>query len=99
MIRPAPLRLTARSIAALSVLLILGLLAPPVAGGAPEGQMTWAVHVSLAPTWFDPAETVGIITPFMLPSQLSTGVGRTVMRADARGDGKASHRAYTCPLS
>jgi hypothetical protein len=23
------------------------------------------VHVSLAPTWFDPAETVGIITPFM----------------------------------
>jgi peptide/nickel transport system substrate-binding protein len=27
--------------------------------------MTWAVHVSLAPTWFDPAETPGIITPFM----------------------------------
>jgi peptide/nickel transport system substrate-binding protein len=23
------------------------------------------VHVSLAPTWFDPAETAGIITPFM----------------------------------
>jgi peptide/nickel transport system substrate-binding protein len=28
--------------------------------------MTWAVHVSLAPTWFDPAETSGIITPFMI---------------------------------
>ena len=28
--------------------------------------MTWAVHVSLAPTWFDPAETPGIITPFMI---------------------------------
>ena len=28
--------------------------------------MTWAVHVSLAPTWFDPAETSGIITPFMV---------------------------------
>jgi peptide/nickel transport system substrate-binding protein len=28
--------------------------------------MTWAVHVSLAPTWFDPAETPGIITPFMV---------------------------------
>jgi peptide/nickel transport system substrate-binding protein len=27
--------------------------------------MTWAVHVSLAPTWFDPAETSGIITPFL----------------------------------
>src|SRR5262249_26887910 len=24
------------------------------------------VHVSLAPTWFDPAETSGIITPFMV---------------------------------
>jgi peptide/nickel transport system substrate-binding protein len=28
--------------------------------------MTWGVHVSLAPTWFDPAETSGIITPFMV---------------------------------
>jgi ABC-type transport system substrate-binding protein len=28
--------------------------------------MTWAVHVSLAPTWFDRAETSGIITPFMV---------------------------------
>src|SRR5256712_4044720 len=33
---------------------------------APEGQMTWAVHFSLAPPWFDPAETSGIITPFMV---------------------------------
>ena len=32
---------------------------------APQDQLTWAVHVSLAPTWFDPAETPGIITPFM----------------------------------
>ncbi len=39
-------------------------LAPAVA--APDGQMAWAVHVSLAPTWFDPAETSGIITPFMV---------------------------------
>jgi peptide/nickel transport system substrate-binding protein len=31
----------------------------------PEGTMTWGVHVTLAPTWFDPAETPGIITPFM----------------------------------
>ena len=33
---------------------------------APEGQMTWAAHISLAPTWFDPAETPGIGTPFMI---------------------------------
>src|SRR6266850_1168887 len=34
--------------------------------GGPEGQLTWGVHISLAPTWFDPAETPGIITPFMV---------------------------------
>ena len=36
------------------------------ASAAPSGQMTWASHVALAPTWFDPAETSGIITPFMI---------------------------------
>jgi peptide/nickel transport system substrate-binding protein len=29
------------------------------------GQLTWAIHVTMAPTWFDPAETAGVITPFM----------------------------------
>ena len=33
---------------------------------APAGQLTWAVHISLAPTFFDPAETPGLITPFMV---------------------------------
>jgi peptide/nickel transport system substrate-binding protein len=32
----------------------------------PNGQLTWGIHVSLAPTWFDPAETPGLITPFMV---------------------------------
>lgn len=32
----------------------------------PKGRLTWGVHVSLAPTWFDPAETSGIITPYMV---------------------------------
>ena len=40
--------------------------APALGAAAPEGQMTWAVHVALAPTWFDPAETSGIITPFVV---------------------------------
>lgn len=33
--------------------------------GESSGQMTWAVHVTIAPTWFDPAETSGVITPYM----------------------------------
>jgi peptide/nickel transport system substrate-binding protein len=52
----------------LAVLLALfaSLVAASPGAAAPEGQMTWAVHVSLAPTWFDPAETPGIATPFMV---------------------------------
>lgn len=42
------------------------LSAAPAPKGEPSGQMTWAVHVTIAPTWFDPAEVPGIVTPFML---------------------------------
>ena len=49
----------------LSAALLPAALAPR-ADAAPEGQLTWAVHVSLAPTWFDPAEAPGIITPYMI---------------------------------
>jgi peptide/nickel transport system substrate-binding protein len=41
------------------------LLAAPAQKDEPSGQMTWAIHVTIAPTWFDPAETTGIITPYM----------------------------------
>ena len=57
---------------ALTVLVALALLSCVLAGpgaalaAGPAGQLTWAVHVSLAPTWFDPAETPGIITPYMV---------------------------------
>ena len=39
---------------------------PGAAWAGPEGRITWGVHISLAPTWFDPGETPGIITPFMI---------------------------------
>ncbi len=52
----------ARSV--LVALIVLSAAAP--AAAAPEGQMTWGIHISLAPTWFDPAETPGIATPFMV---------------------------------
>ncbi|HWN55995.1 MAG TPA: ABC transporter substrate-binding protein, partial [Methylomirabilota bacterium] len=51
---------------ALAVFLVLGPWAAFPSAAAPEGQVTWAVHVSLAPTWFDPAETQGVIVPFMV---------------------------------
>jgi peptide/nickel transport system substrate-binding protein len=54
------------------VLLVLAAGVTPVAAApegraaAPVGQMTWALHFALAPTWFDPAETSGIITPYVV---------------------------------
>jgi peptide/nickel transport system substrate-binding protein len=53
----------------LSALLLVLFLAVPVApagAAGPDGQITWGVHITLAPTWFDPAEAPGIITPFMV---------------------------------
>ena len=39
---------------------------PALAADEPGGQMAWALHFSLAPTLFEPAETAGLITPFMI---------------------------------
>src|SRR6266851_4526725 len=52
----------------LLALAALGLAAgvPRQAVAAPQGQLTWALHVSLAPLWFDPADTQALITPFMV---------------------------------
>jgi ABC-type transport system substrate-binding protein len=52
----------------LSMLIFAAILIVPDRGRAepPSGQMTWAVHFSLAPTFFDPGETPGLITPFLV---------------------------------
>ena len=47
-----------------TILLLLASCVP--AAAAPEGSMTWGVHITLASRWLDPAETEGIITPFMV---------------------------------
>src|SRR4051794_30764668 len=44
----------------------------------PESQLTWGIHVSLAPTWFDPADTQGIITPFMVLYALHDAVVKPI---------------------
>src|SRR2546423_3693647 len=74
MSRPTTPGLIAARRLALWGLVAVALLVPTPAPGAPEGRLTWAVHVSLAPTWFDPAETPGIITPFMVLYALHDGL-------------------------
>jgi peptide/nickel transport system substrate-binding protein len=56
-----------RSSFAVLALLLCVMFAPPVSaqGAAPVGQVTFAATVSIAPAWFDPAETPGVITPFL----------------------------------
>src|SRR5215813_12108443 len=55
-----------------AVAVLFAVLAFIVAGSfttraaSPQSQLTWGVHVSLAPTWFDPAEMSGIVTPYMI---------------------------------
>ena len=57
---------TRRHILALVALALLVATPGPARAAGPEGQLTWGVHISLAPTWFDPAETPAMITPFMV---------------------------------
>jgi peptide/nickel transport system substrate-binding protein len=50
----------------LLALVALGMVGVRPAMAAPSGQLTYGVHISLAPTWFDPAETPSLVTPYML---------------------------------
>jgi len=58
------------------VLILVSRSAPAVAG--PGDQMTWAVGASIAPTWFDPAETSGIITPWIVLFALHDGLVKPI---------------------
>ena len=44
----------------------IGMAGIKPAMAVPTEQLTYAVHISLAPTWFDPAETPSLVTPYML---------------------------------
>src|SRR5438552_2499693 len=53
---------------------VVGSAAP--AAAAPEGQLTWGVHFSLAPTWLDPIDTPAMITPFLTLYALHDAVAK-----------------------
>ena len=43
----------------LTLIAVVVALSPAPALAAPEGQITWGVHISLAPIWFDPSGAPG----------------------------------------
>jgi peptide/nickel transport system substrate-binding protein len=51
-----------RALATIGMALLMGggFLLAGEAAAKPEGQMTWAIHFTIAPTYFDPAETISI---------------------------------------
>ena len=50
----------------LVLVLALVLLAPAPSPAAPQGTVTYAVHITIAPAWFDPGDNPGQITPFII---------------------------------
>ena len=48
------------------VLLASGFPDTAAAQAKPEGEMRWALYVTLSPVWFDPGEVVGQLTPFWI---------------------------------
>src|SRR4029079_4652615 len=63
---------TRRDILGLAALGVVALGTKPASAG--DNKIVYAAHVSLAPTWFDPAEPPGIDTPFVLPYSLDAGL-------------------------
>jgi len=57
-VRPLP------AVALLCAVLCLGLGADAGAQAKPEGEMRWALYITISPNWFDPGEVVGQLTPF-----------------------------------
>ena len=58
------LRFALTSVSLSFVLLSVCLFGNATAQPKPEGEMRWALYVTLSPVWFDPGEVVGLITPF-----------------------------------
>ena len=54
----------------------VGLLQSAQAQSTPSGELVYAMHVTLSPSWFDPAETPAQITPFGILYALHDAVVR-----------------------
>jgi len=63
---PAARGMTRRDMLALAALGLASGAPGRAFAAAPHGQLTWGAPISLATTWFEPAETPAIITPFMV---------------------------------
>ena len=83
------------AMATLAVILLATVApAPAAAQGRTDSQMAWAVHVSLAPNWFDPGEHTGIITVMMVLYAVHDAMVKItgILYSGAGGHGNAATR-------
>src|SRR5262249_7716244 len=66
---------------ALALLPVLAGLAAPAAA-APDGTLTWGLHVTLATKWVDPSDTAAFINPFMVRSACRDALVRPMPGGD-----------------
>ena len=67
-----------KRLALVAIAVAMFTLAHELRGSAaePQGQITYAMHVTIAAAWFDPAENTGIATPFMVQEAMHDAVAK-----------------------
>ena len=61
---------TTRGVFVLATAMVVALLGPHAVAAQAQGELVYAMHVTITPGWFDPAENTGIATPFMVQEAL-----------------------------
>src|SRR5260370_13333576 len=61
---------TTRLALVLATAAVAALFGPRAVVAQSQGELVYAMHVTLTPSWFDPAENTGIATPFMVQEAL-----------------------------
>src|SRR5215470_17811368 len=64
--RPYPRSSALACVALLCLVLLAGGVEDAAAQPKPEGEMRWALYVTLAPVWFDPGEFTGLTAFWVL---------------------------------
>src|ERR1700751_2775886 len=59
-------KLTRRDVLALAAIVGVGGSSRSAQAAGVAGELVYGVHISLAPTWFDPAETPSLVTPYLI---------------------------------
>ena len=67
------------------IVLFAGIVSGAAAQAKPEGEMRWAMYVTLSPVWFDPGESViGVSGHHNVPCRVADNLDCMIVRAGLR---------------